>query len=105
MCCPLAIAALTVATWGESAGLRATRTMRHDVLRRVRWANVSLACAVLIALATLVIWPLLSPAPPALPPDPPRPLVGGEPSEGATARGSGKKGGDVSAGREKRGSG
>src|SRR4051794_3118500 len=81
MCCPLAIAALTVATWGESAGLRATRTMRHDVLRRVRWANVSLACAVLAALATLVVWPLLSAAPPPLPSDTTRPLVGREPGE------------------------
>src|SRR3954447_20758059 len=49
--------------------------MRRDVLRRVRWANVSLPCDVLIAFTTVVIWPLISPPPPRLPPDTPRPLV------------------------------
>jgi hypothetical protein len=81
--------------------------MRRDVLRRVRWANVSLACAVLIALTTVVIWPLVSPAPPALPPDAPRPLVAPEPREGTPARASGEKRERESggAGGEKRGSG
>jgi len=51
--------------------------MRRDVLRRVRWANVSLAGAVLVALTTIVVWPLVSASPPTLPPDTARPLVSG----------------------------
>src|SRR3954465_296949 len=51
--------------------------MRRDVLRRVRWGNVALACTVLIALVPLVDWPLVSSSAPDLPPDTPRPLVAG----------------------------
>src|SRR3954471_23835547 len=49
--------------------------MRRDVLQRVRWGNLALACTVLIALVIVVIWPLVSSAPPQLPPDAPRPLI------------------------------
>jgi hypothetical protein len=56
--------------------------MRRDVLRRVRWANVALTAAVLLALTTLVVWPLLSPSTPTLPPDTSRPLV--DDAHGAT---------------------
>jgi hypothetical protein len=54
--------------------------MGPDVLRRVRWGNVALACAVLAALAGVVVWPLFSAAAPRLPPDAPRPLVAVEPA-------------------------
>jgi hypothetical protein len=59
--------------------------MRRDVLRRVRWANVALACAVVAALVMIVVWPLVVDSTPALPPDAPRPLVAPESSpQGAT---------------------
>ena len=51
--------------------------MRRDVVRRVRWGNVALACAILTALVGVVVWPLVTSAPPALPPDTSRPLVAG----------------------------
>jgi hypothetical protein len=51
--------------------------MRRDVLGRVRWGNVALVATVLAALAVVVAWPRLAPAPPSLPPDTPRPLVDG----------------------------
>src|SRR3954466_15358082 len=49
--------------------------MPRDVLRRTRWANVALACVVLTALVTVVVWPLVSSSTPRLPPDASRPLV------------------------------
>jgi hypothetical protein len=51
----------------------------HDWLRRVRWGNVALAGALLTALAAVVVWPLVTSAPPALPPDTARPLIAGPP--------------------------
>jgi len=53
--------------------------MRRDVLRRVRWGNVSLACTALAALSAIVVWPVVATSPRALPPDTPRPLVAEEP--------------------------
>jgi len=61
--------------------------MGSDVLRRVRWANVALACAVLAALVGVVVWPLVTTTAPSLPPDVPRPLVTGEPAPAAEQRG------------------
>ena len=63
--------------------------MRRDVVRRVRWGNVALACAVLAALGAVVAWPLVSAPPPRLPPDTPRPLVAGEPAPTGGARSGG----------------
>src|SRR4051794_38760132 len=113
MCCPLAIAALTVATWGESTRAAATRGMRRDVLRRIRWANVALAVAVVTALVTVVAWPLVSNPAVDLPPDMPRPLVEAKPPPeresgpraGAANRGPAEraKRGDAEEGGAKRG--
>ena len=65
MCCPLAIAVADGSNVGRiRRGPRARRSMRHDVVRRVRWGNVALACAVLAALAGVVVWPLVTSAPP-----------------------------------------
>src|SRR4051812_16433536 len=68
--------------------------MRRDVLRRVRWGNLALACTVLIALVIVVVWPLVSSTPPQLPPDAARPLIAaaspaitGEASRDAPSRG------------------
>src|SRR4051812_13033311 len=108
MCCPLAIAAPTVATWGEPTRPAPTKGMRRATLRRIRWGNASLAVAVLIALATVVAWPLVSTSSPGLPPDTARPLVGEEGS--AASRGgapprageaAGAKGDDPATGAEK----
>ncbi len=51
----------------------------HDFVRRVRWGNVALACVVAVALAGVVVWPLVTSDPPALPPDASRPLIVAEP--------------------------
>jgi len=51
----------------------------HDIVRRVRWGNVALACVVAVALAAVVVWPLVRSDPPALPPDASRPLIVAEP--------------------------
>ena len=49
--------------------------MRSDVLRRVRWANLSLALGALATLATVIAWPLTTAPAPGLPADTARPLV------------------------------
>jgi len=49
--------------------------MQRDLLRRVRWGNVGRAVAVVAAVAAIVAWPRLEPAPPRLPPDRATPLV------------------------------
>jgi hypothetical protein len=59
--------------------------MRRDVLRRVRWANVALAAAVIAALVIVVVWPLVADSTPALPPDTARPLVVPDTPTGAKA--------------------
>src|SRR3954469_19943865 len=51
--------------------------MPRDVLRRVRWANLTLTLAVLGALAATILWPLVAAPAPALPPDVARPLMSG----------------------------
>ena len=48
--------------------------MRSDVLRRVRWANVSLALGALATLATVIAWPLVTTPAPRLPPNAARPV-------------------------------
>src|SRR3954469_25730359 len=53
--------------------------MRHDLIRRVRWGNVALAGAALLAVVCVVAWPLLSTPAPGLPPDAARPLVSAAP--------------------------
>ena len=55
--------------------------MGSDLLRRVRWGNVGLACAVLAALATVVAWPALTTTTPALPSDTARPLIASGPDD------------------------
>ena len=50
-----------------------------DIVGRVRWGNVALACVVVAALAGVVVWPLLASDPPTLPPDTSRPLIVAEP--------------------------
>src|SRR3954451_18837888 len=49
--------------------------MGPDVLRRVRWGNVALTAAVLAALADVIAWPRLAPAPSRLPSDTAQPVV------------------------------
>src|SRR3954468_15760316 len=49
--------------------------MGPDVLRRVRWGNVALTAAVLAALAAVIAWPRLAPAPSRLPSDTAQPVV------------------------------
>ena len=75
--------------------------MASDVLRRVRWGNVALACAVLAALAGVVVWPLLSTTTPGLPPDAPRPLVAEE-STPRAARAEARPRSDAKPAREER---
>jgi hypothetical protein len=88
--------------------------MGPDLLRRVRWGNVALACAGLAALTVVVVWPLLATEPPRLPPDVGRPLVIEEGPEGrrgedpASVADEPRKGGargrrrDASGGRDRR---
>ena len=67
--------------------------MGSDLLRRVRWGNVALACAVLVALAGVVVWPLITTTAPSLPADAARPLVSDEPAPaGERPRPRAKKG-------------
>ena len=43
--------------------------MRASFLARVRWANVAVAALAAGLLGLVVAWPLLTPEPPALPPE------------------------------------
>jgi hypothetical protein len=52
--------------------------MGPDVLRRVRWGNIALAAAVVVALAAAIAWPRVAGSPPALPGDSAKPLVGAD---------------------------
>src|SRR3954466_12011711 len=63
--------------------------MRRDVLGRVRWGNVGLACGALVCLAAVIAWPRLVAAGPRLPADAARPLVAEGPgaAAGGTAEG------------------
>src|SRR3954454_5636822 len=64
-----------VATWGEPAAELPTTSMRQDLLRRVRWGNVTLTGALLVMLV-FTLRAALGPAPvPHLPPDRPAPLT------------------------------
>src|SRR5262245_40022566 len=76
--------------------------MGRDVLRRVRWGNVALAAAVVAALATVIAWPRLAPAPPGLPGDSAQPVVGVDDAPGPGSppkpRGSGEKRGGAKGG-------
>src|SRR5688572_2126465 len=71
--------------------------MRSDVLRRVRWTNVTLALGTLALLTTVIAWPLMTAPPPTLPADTARPLwepgVLGE--EGPAGDGRGESGPDA----------
>jgi hypothetical protein len=59
-----------------------------DIVGRVRWGNVALACVVVAALAGVVVWPLTASGPPALPPDSSRPLIAAAPPPVRTATAS-----------------
>src|SRR4051812_14785049 len=55
-------------------------TMRRELLRRVRWGTVGLACGALLCLVAVIAWPRLVPAGPRLPADAARPLVAERPA-------------------------
>src|SRR3954451_11046210 len=63
--------------------------MRRELLVRVRWGNVGLACGALVCLAAVIAWPRLVAAGPRLPADAARPLVaeGPDAAAGGTAEG------------------
>src|SRR3954469_1658805 len=54
----------------NSAALAPRRDMSSSLLGRVRWVNVGIAVVVVALLGLVVAWPVLAPAPPALPTDP-----------------------------------
>src|SRR3954447_4453309 len=88
MCCPLAIAAADGSNVGRSRrGGALRRAVPRDILRRVRWVNVSLALAAAGALAGVILWPLAGAPTPSLPPDLAKPLVSDTPP--AAVAGSG----------------
>ena len=60
--------------------------MRRDVLRRVRWGNLTVACGALLCLGAVVAWPRLGPSAPRLPPDAATPLVKAAGGQGGESR-------------------
>lgn len=51
--------------------------MRRDMLRRVRWGNLTVACGALLCVGAVAAWPRLGPTAPRLPPDTAKPLAAG----------------------------
>src|SRR4051812_38463025 len=103
MCFPLAIAAADGSNVGANSPPGSPiGSVSADLLRRVRWANVALAAAVLGTVA-IGLWLLLSARSPVLPSDVPRPAAAGYASLASATRPAGG-GGDAGAG-EVRGGG